>query len=183
MGRRPAHRPPRRLITHALRLVVAAVGRLKNGPERELAARYRERAGQIGRGIGVSGCDLIELPESRARRAPDRCAEEAVALLAHLPTAGALCIYDERGRADLSSEQIAERIGGWRDAGRPAMAVTIGGADGLDASIRTRADLILSFGAATLPHGLVRVLVLEQLYRSLTILAGHPYHRGGDATG
>ena len=74
---------------------------------------------------------------------------------------------------------LAERIGAWRDAVRPALVVAIGGPDGLDASIRTRADLILSFGAATLPHGLVRVLALEQLYRGLTILAGHPYHRGG----
>ena len=99
-------------------------------------------------------------------------------LLGHLPAGGVLIAYDERGRSDLTSEQIADRIGGWRDAGRAALCVAIGGPDGHDASIRTRAELILSFGAATLPHGLVRVLVLEQLYRSMTILAGHPYHRG-----
>ncbi|MFD0935812.1 23S rRNA (pseudouridine(1915)-N(3))-methyltransferase RlmH, partial [Methylobacterium trifolii] len=119
----------------------------------------------------------------RARRGADRCADEAAGLLVHLPAGGVLCAYDERGRADLSSEDIAGRIGAWRDAGRAALVVVIGGADGLDASIRTRAELILSFGAATLPHGLVRVLVLEQLYRSLTILAGHPYHRGGEGVG
>ena len=158
--------------------MLAAIGRLKAGPERELASRYRERAAQLGRGIGFPACDIAEFPESRARRAADRCAEEATALLVALPPGGVLLAYDERGRADLGSAGSAERIGAWRDLGRPALVVAIGGPDGLDASIRTRADLILSFGAATLPHGLVRVLALEQLYRGLTILAGHPYHRG-----
>jgi len=161
-----------------LRLVVATVGRLKAGPERDLASRYRERAGQLGRGLGFPACDLIEIAESRARRGADRAAEEAVALMPLLPPGSALLTYDERGRADLPSEDLARRIAAWRDAAKPALAVVIGGPDGLDASFRTRADLILSFGAATLPHGLVRVLALEQIYRSLTILAGHPYHRG-----
>jgi 23S rRNA (pseudouridine1915-N3)-methyltransferase len=161
-----------------LRLVIATVGRLKAGPERDLASRYRERAAQLGRGLGFPGCDLVEIPESRARRGVDRAAEEAGTLLPLLPPGSALIVYDERGRADLTSETIAERVAGWRDAAKPALALIVGGPDGLDASIRTRADLILSFGAATLPHGLVRVLALEQIYRSLTILAGHPYHRG-----
>jgi len=161
-----------------LRLILAAVGRLKAGPERELASRYRERAAQLGRGLGFPACDSIEIPESRARRAGDRCAEEAAALLTHLPSGGALLAYDERGRSDLASEALAERVAAWRDVARPALVVAIGGPDGLDASIRTKAELILSFGAATLPHGLVRVLALEQIYRSLTLLAGHPYHRG-----
>ena len=161
-----------------MRLVLAAVGRLKAGPERELASRYRDRAAQLGRGLGFPSCDSVEIPESRARRAPDRCVEEAAALATHRPAGGVLVAYDERGRADLASEAMAERVAAWRDAARPALVVVIGGPDGLDASIRTRAELILSFGAATLPHGLVRVLALEQLYRSLTILAGHPYHRG-----
>ncbi len=157
---------------------MAAIGRLKQGPERDLAARYRERAAALGRGLGFAACDAIEMPESRARRASDRCAEEAGAILSHLPTNGVLLAYDERGRSDLPSERLAERVGAWRDSGRPVLVVAIGGADGLDESVRNRADLTLSFGAATLPHGLVRVLAFEQLYRSLTILAGHPYHRG-----
>ncbi|KAA0122738.1 23S rRNA (pseudouridine(1915)-N(3))-methyltransferase RlmH [Methylobacterium sp. P1-11] len=161
-----------------MRLVLAAVGRLKAGPERELASRYRDRAAQLGRGLGFATFDSVEIPESRARRALDRCAEEGTALAALLPPGGVLVAYDERGRADLGSDALAERVAAWRDASRPALVVAIGGPDGLDASIRTRAELILSFGAATLPHGLVRVLALEQLYRSLTILAGHPYHRG-----
>lgn len=161
-----------------MRLILAAVGRLKAGPERELASRYRDRAAQLGRGLGFTTCDSIEVAESRARRALDRCAEEAAALTGHMPLGGVLVAYDERGRADIGSEALAERVAAWRDAARPALVVAIGGPDGLDASIRTKAELILSFGAATLPHGLVRVLALEQLYRSLTILSGHPYHRG-----
>lgn len=162
-----------------MRLVVAAVGRLKPGPERDLAARYRERAAQLARGQGFSGCDLVEFSESRARRAPDRCAEEGAAILAQADATGAtLLAYDERGRTDLSSERIAERFASWRDASQPGLVIAIGGADGLTESVRARAALCLAFGAATLPHGLVRVLVLEQVYRTLTILAGHPYHRG-----
>lgn len=164
-----------------MRLIVAAVGRLKKGPERDLAERYRERAAQVGRGLGCPSCDVVEILESRARRAPDRCAEEAAALIAAVPEAAALVVYDERGRADLSSEHVARLVSGWRDGSRPALAVVIGGADGLDPAIRAKADLTLSFGAATLPHAIVRILALEQLYRSLTILAGHPYHRGDPA--
>lgn len=161
-----------------MRLLVAAIGRLKAGPERDLAARYRERAVPIARGLGFPSCDLAEIPESRARRAPDRCAEEGAALLSHCGSGSAVIAYDERGRSDLPSLALAERIAGWRDATRPALVIAIGGADGLDPSVRARADLTLAFGAATLPHGLVRVLVLEQVYRTLTILSGHPYHRG-----
>lgn len=162
-----------------MRLLVAAVGRLKPGPERDLAARYRERAAQVGRGLGFTACDVAEIPESRARRALDRASEEGSAILAYASTGTAvLAIYDERGRSDLTSEAIAGRVASWRDAGRSVLVLAIGGADGLDPSIRARAELSLSFGAATLPHGLVRVLALEQVYRTLTILAGHPYHRG-----
>lgn len=161
-----------------MRLAVIAVGRLKAGPERDLAARYRERALALGRGLGVTALDLWEITESRARHAADRQEEEAGAVLALLPAESAVLAYDERGRSDLSSDALAERIGQWRDAGRPAIALVVGGPDGLAASVRARADLILAFGKATLPHGLVRVLVLEQAYRTLTILAGHPYHRG-----
>ncbi|GJD74371.1 23S rRNA (pseudouridine(1915)-N(3))-methyltransferase RlmH [Methylobacterium goesingense] len=161
-----------------MRLLVAAVGRLKPGPERDLAARYRERAAQVGRGLGFTACDIAEITESRARRAPDRASEEGAAILAQVANGAVLAVYDERGRSDLTSETIASRIGDWRDAGRAALVLAIGGADGLDPAVRARAELSLSFGAATLPHGLVRVLALEQVYRTLTILAGHPYHRG-----
>ncbi len=161
-----------------MKLSVIAVGRLKSGPERELVERYRERLDATGRAAGFTGLDLVEIPESRARRDADRRAEEAGAILARAGPA-AIVAFDERGRSP-SSEAFAARIGGWRDEGRGATAFVVGGPDGLDESVRRRADLVVSFGALTLPHQIVRALVLEQLYRAATILTGHPYHRGGE---
>ncbi len=158
-----------------MRLQVIAVGRLKAGPERELCARYAGRAAEMARPLGFSGPDLIELTESRAGRTDDRKREEATAMRAKLAP-GLLIAFDERG-ASLGSEAFAARLGQSRDAGAKSAGFLIGGADGLDESLRREAALVLSFGALTLPHQLVRALVLEQLYRALTILAGHPYHR------
>lgn len=160
-----------------MRLTVIAVGRMKAGPERELFERYRTRAEGIGRSLGVAGFDHLEIPESRARRDADRMAEEGAAILAKAGT-GPLILLDERGKS-MGSEDFAARVGAWRDEGRDVLTLAIGGADGLDPALRRRADLLLSFGALTLPHQIVRVLVAEQLYRALTILAGHPYHRAG----
>jgi 23S rRNA (pseudouridine1915-N3)-methyltransferase len=160
-----------------VRLSLVAVGRLKSGPERELVERYRQLIEGIGRSLGVGGLDIVELPESRARRDSDRMAEEAKALLDKAGSA-AVIAFDERGKSP-SSDDFAQMLGGWRNARRGAVACLIGGADGLDATVRQRADLVVSFGGLTLPHQIVRVLVTEQLYRALTILAGHPYHRSG----
>jgi 23S rRNA (pseudouridine1915-N3)-methyltransferase len=154
---------------------VLAVGRLKDGPERELCQRYAARIGEIGRGLGFSGPDLVELAESRARRDDDRKREEADLIGARLQ-AGLLIVLDERGTS-LPSPDFAARLGKERDGGTPVANFVIGGADGLDAGLRERAALRLSFGALTIPHQIVRVLVLEQVYRALTILSGHPYHR------
>lgn len=156
---------------------VIAVGRLKDGPERQLAERYRERFDVLARPLGFARLEVVELPESRARRETDRTAEEATAILARAGP-GILVAFDERGTSPASPD-LAARIGRWRDEGRPALACIVGGPDGLHPSVRQKADLMVSFGALTLPHALVRVLVLEQLYRALTILAGHPYHRAG----
>ena len=160
-----------------MRLSLLAVGRLKNGPERELVERYRQRIDGMGRALGLSGFDLVELPESRARREDDRRSEEASALLDKVGSS-VLVAFDERGRSP-SSEAFAERIRQWRDEGRAGIACVIGGPDGLDPKVRQRADLVVSFGALTMPHQIVRALVVEQLYRALTIMAGHPYHRAG----
>lgn len=158
-----------------MHLRILAVGRLKPGPERELAGRYLERSLQTGRGLGFSGPDITEISESRARRAEERKAEEAEALLSRAGST-MLLVLDERGR-NLGSAEFAQFLGDARDKGRDGACFIIGGPDGLDASLHGRADMVLSFGALTLPHQLVRVLVLEQLYRAMTILSGHPYHR------
>jgi 23S rRNA (pseudouridine1915-N3)-methyltransferase len=154
-----------------------AVGRLKNGPERELVERYRQRIEAIGRGLGMAGLDMVELPESRARRDDDRRSEEATALLGRAGSA-LLIAFDERGKSP-SSEVFADQIRQWRDEGSQGIACIIGGPDGLDPQILKKAKAVISFGALTMPHQLVRALVAEQLYRALTIIAGHPYHRVG----
>jgi 23S rRNA (pseudouridine1915-N3)-methyltransferase len=160
-----------------MRLTLLAVGHLKAGPERELVERYRGRIDALSRGLGLTPLAMVEIAESRARREADRRAEEGNALLSKAN--GALVVVlDERGES-LTSAALAARIIAWRDGGRDGLAWIVGGPDGLDGPVRNRADLLLSFGALTLPHQLVRVLVAEQIYRVLTILAGHPYHRAG----
>ena len=160
-----------------MRLRILAVGRLKDGPERALVQRYVERAVPLARRFGLSGPEIVEVPESRARRPDERRAEEARALGPHV-TDAALIVLDERG-ASLPSEAFARLIEAKRAASLPVLALAIGGADGLDETLRARADAAIAYGAATFPHGLVRVLLAEQIYRALTILDGHPYHRGG----
>jgi 23S rRNA (pseudouridine1915-N3)-methyltransferase len=158
-----------------MRLAIITVGRLKDGPERDLCERYRERAQALGRGQGFSGPEIIEIPESRGRRPDERKRDEAEAITARLQP-GLLIALDERGRS-LGSEAFAARIAAARDAGTATASLIIGGADGLSDDLRNRAELTLAFGALTIPHQIVRALVLEQLYRTMTIIAGHPYHR------
>jgi 23S rRNA (pseudouridine1915-N3)-methyltransferase len=159
-----------------MRLMVIAVGRLKDGPERELAERYAKRFDDVGRRIGLRGLELHEIPESKARDATLRIAAEAAAIAALIPDRATVVALDERGKP-LDSVAFSAEIGRRRDAASPALAFLIGGADGLSPELRRTAALALSFGAATWPHQLVRVMLLEQLYRAATILSGHPYHR------
>jgi 23S rRNA (pseudouridine1915-N3)-methyltransferase len=159
-----------------MKIAVHAVGRMKAGPERELADRYFDRFAKAGPPIGLEFAGLVETPESRARTASERRREEGRALQAHLHAGTALLLLDERGR-DFSSEEFAGRLGLLRDGGRKGLVIAIGGADGHDASLRDQADLVISMGAMTWPHQIVRVMLGEQLYRAATILAGHPYHR------
>jgi 23S rRNA (pseudouridine1915-N3)-methyltransferase len=159
-----------------MRLIVAAVGRLKRGPERDLAERYRDRAAKAGRGVGLRGVEVVEVAESRARDVVRRATEESIALAQLIPEGAVRVVLDERGE-NLDSAAFTGVLRGWRDAGRPAVAFIIGGADGLAAALREEADLRLAFGAVTWPHQIVRVMLLEQIYRAVTILSGHPYHR------
>jgi 23S rRNA (pseudouridine1915-N3)-methyltransferase len=159
-----------------MRLVVVCIGRLKQGPERELAERYRERFDDIGRKLGFRGLDIQEIPESRARDATTRIGEEAAAIAAAIPEKSILVALDERGD-NLDSARFAQHLGRWRDEATAHTIFAIGGADGLSPDLRRKAKLRIAFGAATWPHQMVRVMLLEQIYRSATILAGHPYHR------
>ena len=158
-----------------MRLLIVAVGRTKDGPERVLVKRYIERVSKGGKALGLTGCDVIEIAESRASSTDRRRHEEADAIRARIPDGARVVVFDERGQSE-TSNAFAARMREARDASAPAMACVIGGPDGLDASLRQGAR-VLSFGALTLPHQMVRALVAEQLYRATTILAGHPYHR------
>jgi 23S rRNA (pseudouridine1915-N3)-methyltransferase len=159
-----------------MRIVVAAVGRMKQGPERELAERFRKRAAASGRSVGLQDCDIVEIKESRAGDAQRRVLEESIAIANLVPEGAITVILDERGDS-MNSASFAGRLQGWRSEDRPAVVFIIGGADGLATSLRQNAQLRLAFGAATWPHQLVRIMLLEQLYRAITILSGHPYHR------
>src|ERR1700732_4868221 len=159
-----------------MRLIVIAIGRLKQGPERELAERYRERFDDIGRNLGFRGLSIHEIPESRAQDAAARMAEEAAAISAAIHARSGLVARDERGN-NIDSPAFARHLGRWRDEAVANTIFIIGGADGLSPDLRRKAKLTLAFGAATWPHQMVRIMLLEQLYRAATILAGHPYHR------
>jgi 23S rRNA (pseudouridine1915-N3)-methyltransferase len=160
-----------------MRVLIAAVGRLKQGPERELFAHYVARAEAAGRTLGLSPLSVIEVPESKAATAPIRCRDEAAALLAKLPSPHKLVCLDRNGKA-MTSEAFAGGLATFRDEGVRALAFLIGGADGLGPEALKQAGLTLSLGPMTLPHGLARIVLAEQLYRATTILSGHPYHRG-----
>ena len=159
-----------------MRIHLASIGRLKAGPEREICARYLERAQGASRSVGLTGVEMREADESRARRPEDRKAEEARLLTANIPAGARLIVLDERGKT-MGSEAFAADMGVARDAGTPAYALLIGGADGIDPELRAKASLVLAFGAMTWPHQLVRIMATEQIYRAITILSGHPYHR------
>lgn len=161
-----------------MRVVIAAVGRLKQGPERDLAERYRKRAADVGRSVGIPAFDVVEIRESRADNAERRMIEESIAIANTIPEGAVLVILDERGES-LSSAALAGHLQGWRAENRPAAVFVIGGPDGIAASLRQKAHLGLAFGAATWPHQLARIMLLEQLYRAVTVLTGHPYHRSG----
>ena len=160
-----------------MRLSIHAIGRMKQGPKRELVARYLDRATATGRPLSLTGFEVSEFPESRATSATARKAEEARALRAGLVDGTILITLDERGKS-ITSEALARQIGHWRDDGRGALSFVIGGADGLDQGLVAGAGLVLSFSPLTWPHQLVRIMLAEQLYRVTTILSGHPYHRG-----
>ncbi|MEP7452395.1 23S rRNA (pseudouridine(1915)-N(3))-methyltransferase RlmH [Phyllobacterium sp. SB3] len=159
-----------------MRISVFAVGRMKSGPERELADRYFDRLKKTGVPLGLEFSSVTEIVESRAQQPDLRKQEESAQVLKALDTGGVLVLLDERGKT-MPSEAFASSIARFRDEGKRQLLLAIGGPDGHDAALRERADLVVALGAMTWPHQIVRILVAEQLYRATTILSGHPYHR------
>jgi 23S rRNA (pseudouridine1915-N3)-methyltransferase len=158
-----------------VRLIVLAVGRLKAGPERELFDRYAERISAAGKAVGIT-MTVREFAEGRAGSETVRIAGESRELAGAIPGGARTVALDSRGKT-LTSEAFAQRLARWRDDGVADVAFVIGGPDGFGPPVRDRADVTLAFGAATWPHQLARIMLAEQLYRAVTILAGHPYHR------
>lgn len=158
-----------------MRITIGAVGRLKAGPETELADRYRKRFDGSGRALGLGPIVVAELAESRAATDALRKQDEADRLLGKVGDA-VIVVLDEHGRG-LTSVAFADLIGRYRDDGIGELAFLIGGPDGHGAEVLDAARKTISLSAMTLPHGLARVVLLEQLYRASTILSGHPYHR------
>ena len=155
-----------------MRLTIAAVGRLKVGPERTLVDDWLGRAGAAGRAIGLGPAEVVEIDE---RKFADRDAQSE-RLIAAIPAGATAVALDERGEA-LSSDAFAKLIARERDGGCPQMVFLIGGPDGLSERARATTGYRLSFGPMVWPHMLARVMLAEQLYRAVSILAGHPYHR------
>jgi 23S rRNA (pseudouridine1915-N3)-methyltransferase len=154
-----------------LRLTLLAVGRFGRTPEAGLARDYLDRANAAGRSLGLAPVELVEVEG----RKPGKAAE-GEALLAALGEDVHLIACDERGSA-LTSRALAERIATLRDGGTRRLVFAVGGADGLSPAVLAAARERLAFGPQTWPHALVRVMLAEQLYRAVTILAGSPYHR------
>jgi len=155
-----------------VKLTIAAVGRLRQGPEADLVADYAKRAGQAGKPLALGPLDVTEIDDRRAR---DR--ETQGARLLEATEGQHRILLDERGRT-MPSDALAEMLARLRDDGVQGTAFLIGGAEGHPPALRESADTLLSLGPMVWPHMLVRVMMAEQLYRAVTILAGTPYHRG-----
>jgi 23S rRNA (pseudouridine1915-N3)-methyltransferase len=158
-----------------MRLTIAAIGRLKDDGERDLIARYMKRMSS-GRAVGLAPVTIEELAESRASDAGARQEDEAARLLDLTTDFDFRIVLDERGRT-MSSAEFAHYLAARRDDGVKAASILLGGPDGHAAGLRSSAGLTLSLGPMTLPHGLARVVLVEQIYRAITILSCHPYHR------
>jgi 23S rRNA (pseudouridine1915-N3)-methyltransferase len=168
VGLGPARRRSRQAVEPPIRTVILAIGKQRRGPLDELEAEYLKRL--------KPAPAIVELEEKRKLPPAQLKAREAELILAAVPAGALLVALDERGQS-WSSRELAERLAAWRDRGAATLAFAIGGADGLGTAIIERADAIVSLGAMTWPHLMVRSLLLEQLYRARQILAGHPYHR------
>jgi 23S rRNA (pseudouridine1915-N3)-methyltransferase len=149
-----------------MHLKLLTIGRLKAGAEHDLASRYADRTIKSMKPLGFRSLKIIEGDESTK-------AKEAEFLLSH--TEGLIIALDETGETPTSHDfkQMLEKN---RDAGTQTMTFIIGGAAGLAPELKAKAKLI-SFGHMTFPHQFVRIMLLEQLYRSMTMMSGHPYHK------
>ncbi len=152
-----------------MRIIIGAVGKMKRkSPEEALMQDYIAKTRWP--------VEIKEVEEKRPLPTDELKIAESDLLLKSLPAGTKIVVLDERGET-LSSRELAKKIGDWQDQGIGTIAFLIGGANGHADHLRKQADLKLSFGRMTLPHMLMRVVLTEQIYRTKTILDGHPYHK------
>ncbi|HLA01402.1 MAG TPA: 23S rRNA (pseudouridine(1915)-N(3))-methyltransferase RlmH [Aestuariivirga sp.] len=159
-----------------MRLQVLAIGKLKAGPEKTLAQEYQTRLEGLGRKAGITRLTVTDFAESQSQTASQRQDEEAKLLGAALAPKAFALVLDERGKS-LTSEAFSRLLQRHLDQGTQDLAILIGGPDGHSALTRKTAGQLISLGEMTWPHRLVRVMLLEQIYRAVTIMVNHPYHR------
>lgn len=159
-----------------MKLHILAIGRLKSGPELALFDEYAERAKGLGRSCGITHFAARDFPESKLPDAKARMTAERALLMEAIPDSSFTIVLDERGKA-LSSDDFAGVLRRNLDQSTGSLAFLIGGPDGHAPETRQKAGLLLSFGPMTWPHRLARVMLAEQIYRAVTILVKHPYHR------
>lgn len=154
--------------------MIRAIGKLPESWQREAVHTYQERLDAFG------GLEIVELPEGHGGSAkPDETKTrsiEATSLLKNLPEDAFVVALDETGKS-FSSLDLAKKLDHWSDQGQKPVVFLIGGSWGLDASVRERANIILGLGPMTLPHGIARILLVEQLYRAKMITSGKTYHK------
>ena len=154
-----------------MRLRIVALGQRMPSWVTDAVADYAKR---LPRETSFEMVELKPAARDRGRTIAQMLAEEARAIAAAC-TGATVVALDERGAA-WTTRELADRLARWREDGRD-VAFVIGSADGLDASVKAGASAVVALSAMTLPHGLVRVVLAEQLYRAASLLAGHPYHR------
>ncbi len=160
----------------SMKLFIGAVGRLKNGPEKALFNDYFDRCNRAGPKIGLGPVQIAEIIEAKHAHKSERQRLEAEGLTKMQLPQSRLVVLDEHGK-NLPSVKFANQLKTWRDDGVGQTSFLIGGPDGFDHSIFKKADLVVCFGEMTWPHMLARILLVEQIYRSISLLSGHPYHR------
>jgi len=155
-----------------MKIHLCVVGRLRNGPEKELIDDYLHRFEKIGRAHGLGPVLVNEVEDKKN----GGMLNEAILLQRVIPKGAKVIILDERGEF-ISSPNFAKKISSYANNSTSDLAILVGGADGIDPKLREQADYKISFGKMVWPHALVRVMISEQLYRAASILAGSPYHR------
>lgn len=159
-----------------MKLSILAIGRLKAGPELDLFDDYAKRARGLGRACGITEIAVRDFAESKLPDATARMAAEAQLLTQAIPQPSFTIVLDGRGK-NPSSDDFAGIFQRHLDQGTSSIAFLIGGPDGHGPELRKKAGLLLSLGSMTWPHRLARVMLAEQIYRAVTILVKHPYHR------